>query len=667
MGIIMKLSTSKRLNVALYEMGIYNYYDIIDHIPINYEDFHASTPHYLKDKEKVVFYAKIVTPFVRVSNSKGLVVTSAKVLSENDRTITVTAFNRPYLTKIFKSGDEVSIIASFDALRHSFNVINIIKGIPSEEEKIRPIYSLPNAIENHVFRRLVQKAFVNLEGKIISYVPYTYLSKYRLLDKEHSLRLVHFPTKISDIFAGYRYLKYEECLLFALRNKFIRQENESLIVQKSKINLEYLDIFINKLPYSLTNDQKLALDEIVKDMNDKRLMYRLLQGDVGSGKTLVAALAMYANFLRNEQSAFMAPTDTLARQHYETLSNLFSHEDVKVALLVGKTSKEERENIKSGLLTGAIDILVGTHALFSDDIDYKNLGLVIIDEQHRFGVNQRNALLKKGDKADLLLMSATPIPRSLALSIYGDLDVSSLHSFPNERRDVLTKIISSRDKIIIEAINKALKANKNVFIIAPLIEQGSKNKHDAISLFKMYQKLYPEKVSLLHGKMNLDEKLYAFENFKSKNTPILIATSVIEVGIDIKDANTLIVYDADSFGLASLHQLRGRIGRGGEKALCLLIDDNEEEEGKKRLSVLEKSNDGFFIASEDLKMRGPGEIFGIRQSGLPNFRFVNIINDFRIFECARDDADEILKNKDKYAFLLNHVAYLTKNKEDDRD
>lgn len=663
----MKLSTSKRLNAALYDMGVFNYYDVIDHIPSNYEDFHASTPHYLKDKEKVVIYGKIISPFVRVSNSKGIVVTSSKVMSDNNKILSITAFNRPYLTKIFKNEDEVAIIASYDALRHSFNVINIIKGIPKEEEKIRPIYSLPNAIENHVFRRLVQKAFTNLEGKIVTYVPYTYLNKYRLLDKEHSLKLVHFPLKMEDIYAGYRYLKYEECLLFALRNKFIRKQNESLVVSKSQINLDYLNEFIKKLPYLLTSDQSSALKEIVNDMNDKRLMYRLLQGDVGSGKTLVAALSMYANFLRNEQSAFMAPTDTLARQHYESLTKLFENEDVKIALLVGKTSKEERENIKSGLLCGAIDILVGTHALFSDDIDYKNLGLVIIDEQHRFGVNQRNALLKKGDKADLLLMSATPIPRSLALSIYGDLDVSSLHSFPNEKRDVLTKIITSRDKLIIEAINAALKADENVFIIAPLIEQGSKGKHDAYSLFNLYQKLYPNKVSLLHGKMTLDEKLYAFTNFKEKNTPILIATSVIEVGIDIKDANTLIVYDADFFGLASLHQLRGRIGRSGKKALCLLIDESEEEESKARLDVLVKSNDGFYIASEDLKMRGPGEIFGVRQSGLPNFRFVNIVSDFRIFECARDDADEILAHPSKYSFILNHVAHLVKNKEDDRD
>lgn len=663
----MKLSTSNRLNAALYDMGVFSYYDVIDHIPSNYEDFHASTPHYLKDKEKVVIYGKIISPFVRVSNSKGIVVTSSKVMSGNNKILSITAFNRPYLTKIFKNEDEVAIIASYDALRHSFNVINIIKGIPKEEEKIRPIYSLPNAIENHVFRRLVQKAFTNLEGKIVTYVPYTYLNKYRLLDKEHSLKLVHFPLKMEDIYAGYRYLKYEECLLFALRNKFIRKQNESLVVSKSQINLDYLNEFIKKLPYLLTSDQSSALKEIVDDMNDKRLMYRLLQGDVGSGKTLVAALSMYANFLRNEQSAFMAPTDTLARQHYETLTKLFENEDVKIALLVGKTSKEERENIKSGLLCGAIDILVGTHALFSDDIDYKNLGLVIIDEQHRFGVNQRNALLKKGDKADLLLMSATPIPRSLALSIYGDLDVSSLHSFPNVKRDVLTKIITSCDKLIIEAINAALKADENVFIIAPLIEQGSKGKHDAYSLFNLYQKLYPNKVSLLHGKMTLDEKLYAFKNFKEKNTPILIATSVIEVGIDIKDANTLIVYDAEFFGLASLHQLRGRIGRSGKKALCLLIDESEDEESKARLDVLVKSNDGFYIASEDFKMRGPGEIFGVKQSGLPNFRFANIVSDFRIFECARDDADEILASPSKYSFILNHVAYLTKNKEDDRD
>lgn len=664
---IMKLSSSKKLNLLLTKMGVFNYFDVVEHIPYRYEDLHKTPFHFFKNKEKIVVHGKLLSPFVRVSAQKSIVVTNAKVEDENHHIFNINAFNRPYLTKIFKAGDEVVISASYDAIRKSLNVINIIKGIPSEDNLIKPIYSLHAGIENHVFHHLVERAFINVHDRILNYVPFKFLDKYKLLDKEQSLKLLHFPKKMDDIRIGNRYLKYEECLIFTLRNKYIRKQNELIQVPKNKINLNYLKIFIEKIPYILTDDQKTALAEIIEDMNDEKLMYRLLQGDVGSGKTLVAALSMYCNFLRNEQSVIMAPTDTLARQHYETLLNLFEGEDISIVLLVGKMSREERENIKSGLLSGAIDIAVGTHALFSHDIEYNNLGLVVIDEQHRFGVNQRNTMLQKGDRADLLLMSATPIPRSLALTIYGDLDVSTLHSFPNKKRIVKTKIIKSGDVTIRKTIEEAMSKNQNIFIIAPLISEGINEKKDAESLYYYFNKIYPGLVSLLHGKMSVDEKMYALEKFKNKKTPILISTSVIEVGIDIKDANTLIVYDANCFGLASLHQLRGRIGRHGQEATCLLIDDTDDENHLQRLKILEKSNDGFLIASEDLKLRGPGEMFGLRQSGLPNFQFANIVSDFRIFECARDDANEILKAPEKYSFLLKHIARLTENQKDDRD
>ena len=664
---IMKLSSSKKLNISLTKMGIFDYFDVVEHIPYRYEDFHKTPYRFFKNKEKIVVHGKLLSPFVRVSIQKSIIVVNAKVEDDNHHIFNINAFNRPYLTKIFKAGDEVVISGSYDAIRKSLNVINIIKGIPSEDNLIKPIYSLPVGIENHVFHHLVERAFTNIHDRMLNYVPFKFLEKYKLLDKEQSLKLLHFPKKMDDIRIGNRYLKYEECLIFTLRNKYIRKQNELIQVPKTKINLNYLKIFIKKMPYNLTDDQKNALVEIIQDMNDEKLMYRLLQGDVGSGKTLVAALSMYSNFLRNEQSVIMAPTDTLARQHYETLLNLFDGEDISIALLVGKMSREERENIKSGLISGAIDIVVGTHALFSHDIEYKNLGLVVIDEQHRFGVNQRNMMLQKGDRADLLLMSATPIPRSLALTIYGDLDVSTLRSFPNKKRSVKTKIVKSTDTIIKNTIEEALYKNQNIFIIAPLISEGLSEKKDAESLYYYFNKIYPGLVSLLHGKMPVDEKMYALEKFKNKETPIIIATSVIEVGIDIKDANTLIVYDANCFGLASLHQLRGRIGRHGQEATCLLIDDEDDEDHLQRLKILEKSNDGFLIASEDLKLRGPGEMFGLRQSGLPNFQFANIVSDFRIFECARDDANEILKTPEKYSFLLKHIARLTENQKDDRD
>ena len=374
-------------------------------------------------------------------------------------------------------------------------------------------------------------------------------------------------------------------------------------------------------------------------MNKDELMYRLLQGDVGSGKTLVAMASLYANYLRHNQGAFMVPTDSLARQQFEDIKKYFSPFNIRVDLLIGSLSLKEKKEVKEKLINHQTDIVVGTHALFSEDVYYDNLGLAIIDEQHKFGVNQRNLLVSKGDNCDLLLMSATPIPRTLAISIYGDLDVSTLASFPHEERKVITEIVRPDSPEINLLIHEMLEANRQIFIVAPKIS-GDDEEKSVLAIYEKYSLLFPDQVLLLHGKMDSEEKERILKDFIDKKKLILVATTVIELGINVLSAGLMIIYNASSFGLASLHQLRGRVSRDGQSGYCLLVSENEDP----RLSVLVDSNDGFHIAEEDMKMRRPGDMIGVRQSGFPSFATLNIVDDFRMFECARDDAKKIVDN-----------------------
>lgn len=530
-------------------------------------------------------------------------------------------------------------------------MINLTKGEPPVGDYLRPVYTLPHALTNYQFSHLVDKAFESKESVIESDIPPSLRDKYRLLDKEKALHIVHRPLSKKDIYEGLRVLKYEECLLFSLKTQIIRNQNKELIKNERQfIDRDKLKAFICSLPYKLTDDQISSTAEIIKDMDSRSLMYRLLQGDVGTGKTLVAALAFYGNYLRNDQGALMAPTDALARQHYRTLKELFKDTPMRLALLLGATPKKERFQINMGLINHKIDLVVGTHALFSTDVTFSSLGLAIIDEQHRFGVNQRLLLASKGEHADLLLMSATPIPRTLALTLYGDLDVSTLSQFPFSERKIVTKVISNRDALIHTAIKQAIHHRQRVFVVAPVIDISSTGLVSVEELYKYYEKLYPGLVSLLHGQMSVEDKNYALGEFISGRTPIIVSTSVIEVGIDVKEASTMVIYAPTSFGLASLHQLRGRIGRDGNEATCLLIYDGEDEDEIDKLNVLVASNDGFFIAEEDLRRRGPGELSGLRQSGITSFEFVNLIDDFKMFEYARNDAKAILEREKDLAY-----------------
>ena len=652
-----KLTKSPRLNHLLGEMGIFDQYDVINHLPRRYDDFSYTSERDLKDKQRLVLLGKVISIPKNV-NARGINVLTFDFMSRGRRYYKVVFFNQPYLAKTLKIDEEYSIIGTFNLKRNEVDGQKILKGEIPFEERLRPIYSLPSEYQNHLYAGLVKRCLEEVKGQIFTTIPYDYLNKYRLVNKEVALNWAHNPKSPEEIHQALRHLKYEEALLFSLKNQLIRESNKSLSkIKKEPIDLDICQPFLDTLPYKLTKDQEEASREIIEDMNQNALMYRLLQGDVGTGKTLVSFIALYANHLRGDQGALMAPTDALARQHYANALKIFKGTKLKIALLLGSTPLSEKKQIKDDLKEGYIDIIIGTHALFTKDTIYSSLGLVIIDEQHRFGVNQRIALASKGDHADLLMMSATPIPRSLALSIYGDLDISTLYTFPSTKRDVKTFVTGSDDPIIFKTVDEALENGKQAYVIAPLIDFSENGKFSVEQLYARYVLRYKAKVGLLHGKMKQEEKEDVLNKFYNGDIKVLVSTQVVEVGIDVKNANTMVIYDATNFGLASLHQLRGRIGRDGYKSTCILLSDAED---KDKLDILTRSEDGFAIAEEDMKQRGPGELAGVKQSGIPDFNFLNIVDDYKIFVVARDDAKEILKHKDNknYQWLIKRAEKL---------
>ncbi len=645
------LSSSKVMNAKLALMGIFTYEDVLFHLPSRYEDYtYTKLKDIYQDKERLVILGHLEGN-VKINRFAHRSLATFMLVTEEGYLFKVEAWNRPYLSKVIKPNEEYSLIGYYDKQRHTVVMSNCLKGKIDKNEALKPVYRLPDGISNHSFVSLVNRALIALRGNLEEQIPFEFRKKYRLDSIYESLRMLHQPESRDDLYRGMRSLKYLEALRFSLKTQIVRDENRDLVKgHRHLIDRNKLEEFIDSLPYPLTVSQRKALRECLDDMDSPSVMYRLLQGDVGSGKTLVAALAAYACYLRGEQTALMTPTDALAKQHFETLKGLFKETEVHIGLLTGSMDPHEKRNTLADLSDGTLDIVVGTHALFAKSVEYNSLGLVIIDEQHKFGVNQRTTLLGKGEHADLLSMSATPIPRTLALTLYGDLDVSTLTEFPSGKRDVITKIMSPHDKEIGKYVESCLNSGHRMYVVVPRIESDENPYSSVKKVFSMYEKRFPNKVTMLHGSLNQEDKDVANLAFRSGLCPILVATSLIEVGIDVKQANLMLIYSPSHFSLSSLHQLRGRIGRDGSKANCLLLSDEAEEAEK--LQVLVNTEDGFEIAEADLKMRGPGEVAGIKQSGLPDFAFVNPINDIKIFECARDDAKYIKEHKNEDGELL---------------
>lgn len=662
----MKLLTKSNSVISnLQKIGIEDSISLVNYLPYRYDEFSYDDETSFYDKKRVVIKGKLsASPRLVKTSSVDIII--FYFLSTKGNLYTVKAFNHHYLKNILNTNDEYSLVGQYNQDRKELTFINIKKGEFTEKERFKALYHLPQGLSSYTYSSLLKRTLKSYKGLFLDLIPSYIKNKYRLMNHEEALNRIHFPLNEKDIIDSKRTLKYEECLQYCLKNKIIRDTNKKIVKQEiSDIPSYKIKNFIFNLPYELTVDQNEACKEIISDMKSNSLMYRLLQGDVGTGKTLVAIISLYANYLRNKQGVLMVPTDSLARQHFENVKTLLEPYQIKVGLLVGSLSIKEKRILKDNIKNGELDIIVGTHALFSEDVLYENLGLAIIDEQHRFGVNQRNILASKGDEVDLLLMSATPIPRTLALSIYGDLDVSSLSLFPGKKREVTTIVCENNSPKIQGLIEFCLMNNKQVFIVCPKIESSLKHNRSVDEIYEKYKNIYEGKIAYLHGKMDNNDKIRILTNFKNGTCPILVSTTVIELGIDVKEAQGMIIFSSSSFGLASLHQLRGRVGRNGQKAYCLLVDEFEDEKDKEKLKFLETCSDGYAISQKDMELRGPGEFVGIKQSGFPSFSCLNIISDFKMFECARDDSQYICSHLDETECLRYYEYVKERMKKDE--
>ena len=640
--------TDKRLEICR-RLDLKDSDDILRYYPFKYERNVLTHYEDFIEGERVVFEGELIS-YPNTFRFRGkLSRTTFKVLYEEEE-ITVTIFNRPWIKS---NNNKIAIIGRYEG-KNKVTASNFYTKDISEILGINPIYSLKDGIKQNEIRKLIEYTFKKVND-VKDYVPQKLLDKHGLCDLKSALYNIHFPSNELDLKKSLARLKYEEFLRFYLSLEILSDNNQINIKDGKNIDQNKIDSFINSLPYVLTVDQKEAIDDILKDLRSNKLMYRLLQGEVGSGKTLVSMIGLYANYLSGYQGALMAPTEILAKQHLLSFKETFNDE-IKIELLV--SGNKDNVDIKKRLKDGDIDIVIGTHALFQEDVSFKNLGLVITDEQHRFGVKQRKALKEKGENVDFLLMSATPIPRTLASSLYGNMDISTIKTLPSGRKGCDTFLINKNSIVdILPNLKEKLDEGRQIYLVASSIEASdSYGGKDVTGLYNSLIDVFkPYKVGLLHGKMTGEEKDETMEKFNNNEIQILVSTTVIEVGVNVKNATVMVIYDADRFGLSQLHQLRGRVQRGDFKGTCYLLTNNKDSEVKKRLNVLVDSNDGFKISEEDLKLRGPGDILGTRQSGLPTFILGDIFNDTNIIEASKDDVKMVLDNLDKDDFNLFYL------------
>lgn len=640
-------TTSRRLEI-LASMNITTLEDLIYQYPYRYEVIEEKYP--TDEDEHLIIEATVISP-VKIFFKGKMSRMSFEVEDKYLQHFQVSIFNRHFLRQHLKLGTTITIIGK--CVNHRITASDIKIKPLQDISGIYPVYSLKEGITQKSFRQYVKKALSLLNHEFDDFIPEKYRIQHHLIRKESALYCIHFPENKKDVQEALKYLKYEEFLKFQLTMQLMKQQRTQEMGIAKDFDVTQLQSLILSLPFALTKDQQTAIKEIVEDLKSPQMMYRFLQGDVGSGKTVVSSVALYANYLAGYQGALMAPTEILATQHYQTLSRFFENTDVHIELLTGSLSLKEKERVYQAIQSGEADIVVGTHALFQKKVVYHNLGFVITDEQHRFGVMQRKALKNKGQQVDFLIMSATPIPRTLAISMYGDMDVSTIKTMPQGRLPVKTQYIhSSSMKPILKHLKSYLAQGGQCYVICPLVEDSENlEAKSASQIAKAMQKYFQTQynVGLLHGQMKEDEKGKVMNGFLNNTIQILVSTTVVEVGVDVKNANMMVIYNAERFGMSQLHQLRGRIGRGQEQAYCYLMSSSSSKEAIERLKYLEKSHDGFEISLYDLKLRGPGEVLGQRQSGLPTFLVADIMKDFPILSIARKDADEIIHD-----YIQNH-------------
>ena len=566
------------------------------------------------------------------------------IVSSNNINFKVTIFNRAFLKNNLTINKEVVLIGKYNKLKNTFVASDIKFSV--EDNKIEVKYHLTEGIKNNTLEKIIGEA-LKLDYDIPDYVPEMFNIHYKLLSKRDAIRLIHQPNSVEDIKQSELKLIYEELFLYMFKINYLSNINKEALGTPKHFREDELNEFLSNLSFKLTTDQETTISDILNDLKSDKRMNRLVLGDVGSGKTIVAITAIYACFLSGYQSAFMAPTEILAKQHYEQVKNYFSDYDIKVELLTGSLTKKQKEKIYERLEQGEIDLIIGTHALLNAGAEFKNLGLVITDEQHRFGVNQRNTLQNKGSKknADVLYLSATPIPRTYALTIYGDLDLSQIKTKPNLRKEIITKVVLEKNiREVLLKMYEELKLGHQIFVVSPLIEQNDEiNLNSVYELKEKLSKAFNSdviKIEILHGKLKQKEKDELMLKFQKGEIRILISTTVIEVGIDIPNASMMVIFNAERFGLATLHQLRGRVGRSDIQSYCYLVTNVSDNA---RLKVMEESNDGFYISEKDFEQRGHGDLFGVKQSGEETLKIADFKRDYKILLQAKKDSEIYLK------------------------
>lgn len=627
--------TAKTLN----NLGIYNAEDLIRNYPYRFLIFAKRDINNPKYYDEFVSDG-IVESMPTLNFFRGKMNRLTFRCNVQNKIVKVVIFNRAFLKPNIIIGKEVTIIGKYDPKKETIVATNIKLGNLNKVE-IEPVYHLCKGITSKQMNAFIKKALSVVKEN--NNIPKELISKYNLMSEDEAIRIIHNPKDEKSLKTALKTLKYEEIFTYMKNIKLLKKKNEiHKDVYKKEISLNMVRDFINSLPFKLTIDQEKIVFKMLDEICGDTLMNRLLQGDVGSGKTIVAFIISYALYTGGYQTSFMAPTEVLARQHYKNACDLFKDTNFKVGLLTGKMTLKEKRKVYEKIEKNEIDMLIGTHALISDKVVWNNLGLVITDEQHRFGVNQRQTLKNKGLNVEVLMMSATPIPRTYALTIYGDTDTSSIKTKPSGRIPVITKVKKEDEiKDVLEGIYKALKNQNQVYVIAPMIEENDDsnyaNVYDLKHKFNLAFKNY--NVEVLHGKMTNEEKEKVMDEYAKGNIDILISTTVIEVGVDVKNATVMVIFDADRFGLSTLHQLRGRVGRNSLQSYCYLVSDKDT----KRLKIMEEENDGYKISEADFKLRGQGDLFGSRQSGALSFKLSDVRKDYDLLVKVRDDVNELVK------------------------
>ena len=646
-----KYITAKQLS-NLKSLGINTIYDLIYYFPRAYDDrTNIKKIGELKFNEYVVLKANVMS-VVNLTVRSGKKVVKAMV-SDGTGIMEILWFGMPYIKKSLRIGEEYLFIgqtkkaAVFQLINPEYKLFSGQQKV--SEGEILPIYSSNKNITQNSLRKLVEKFLVNFLNYFEENIPKELIKEYKIMERKSAIKNIHYPVSMKEIEEAKRRFAIEELLILELgilKNRFIieNSNNKNYEVEGKK---EKVKEFLLQLTFNLTNAQKKVIKEIYDEISNGKIINRLIQGDVGSGKTVVAMVMLIYMAENGYQGALMAPTEILANQHYLGIKERLEKIGLRVELLTSSIKGKKKNEILDGIINGEVDIVIGTHSLIEDDVIFKKLGLIVIDEQHRFGVNQRNKLREKGFLGNLLVMSATPIPRSLALSIYGDLDLSIIDELPPGRTPIKTKWIANDEDLekMYDFIYKKVNAGNQAYFVAPLIETSDKMALKSVDKVseEIERKFSNKKIGIIHGKMKAKEKDEVMLKFKNKEYDILIATTVIEVGIDVPASTIMTIYNAERFGLSALHQLRGRVGRGSKQSYCFLISNSTTENSKQRLSIMEETEDGFRIAEEDLKLRNSGEIFGLRQSGFSDLKFIDIIYDVKTIKLVRDECIKYLK------------------------